>query len=81
MYAPRLNGDWQHVSPKVRTQWPRLSAEDVISIDGERDLLVRALRERYGKSYGELEREVSDFDLRDIRAANMARPSLGITND
>jgi len=55
MYAPRLNGDWQHVSPKVRTQWPRLSAEDVISIDGERDLLVRALRERYGKSYGELE--------------------------
>lgn len=81
MYAPRLNGDWQHVSPKVRAQWPRLSAEDVISIDGERDLLVRALRERYGKSYGELEREVSDFDLRDIRAANMARPSLGITND
>lgn len=81
MPATRLQGDWQQMSPKVRAHWPRLSDDDVVAIDGERNELVRMLRQRYGKSYGELEREVTEFDLRDIRASNMARPSLGITND
>lgn len=81
MYAPRLNGDWEQLSLLVRARWPRLSDADVLAIDGERRGLVRTLKVRYGKSYGELEREVTDFDLRDIRAANMARPSLGITNE
>jgi len=81
MPATKLLGDWQQMSPKVRAQWPRLSADDVVAIDGAREALVRMLRQRYGKSYGELEREVTEFDLRDSRAANMARPSLGITND
>lgn len=81
MPATRLQGDWQQMSPKVRAHWPRLSDDDDVAIDGERNELVRMLRQRYGKSYGELEREVTEFDLRDIRASNMARPSLGITND
>ncbi len=81
MPVTRLLGDWQHISPKVRARWPRLSDDDVVAIDGERRELVRMLRQRYGKSYGELEREVTEFDLRDIRASNMARTSLGITND
>lgn len=81
MSATRLQGDWQQMSSRVRAHWPRLSDDDVRAIDGERDGLVRALKARYDKTYGELDGEVTEFDLRDSRAANMARPSLGITND
>lgn len=81
MRTTSLYGNWQKVRDMVRTHWPRLTDDDVDGIAGERDALVRLLKVRYGKTYGELEREVTEFDLRDIRAANMARPSLGITND
>lgn len=76
-----LHGNWALMHDAIRARWPRLSNDDVIAIAGERVALVRLLKALYGKTYGELEREVTEFDLRDIRAANTARPSLGIGND
>jgi len=43
-------------------------------------VLIRLLRAHYNKSYGELQREVTEFDMRDVWAAKMARHSLGITD-
>lgn len=73
-----LHGNWEHLHDAVRQRWPRLSDDEVVAIAGERESLVRLLKAHYDKSYSEIEREVTEFDLRDIRAANMARPSLGI---
>lgn len=81
MHSNFLPGDWRQVREAVRLHWPRLTATDVEAIAGERRALVRALKGHYGTTIGEIERQVLDFELRDARAANMARPSLGITAD
>jgi len=81
MQSPELSGEWRHVREAVLQCWPRLTAVDLEGINGERRALVRALKALYGTTIGEIERQVLDFELRDVRAANMARPSLGITGD
>lgn len=77
----KLHGSWLDTRTALLARWSRLSDEDLSAVDGERGALLRLLKARYGKTYGELEREVNEFELREVWAANMARPSLGITND
>jgi hypothetical protein len=81
MHSTDLMGDWRLVREAVLQCWPRLTALDIEGIQGERRALVRVLKAHYGTTFGEIERQVRDFELRDVRAASMARPSLGITND
>ena len=77
----RLAGDWLQLKASIREYWRHLTDEDVAGIAGERDALMRRLKARYEKTYGEIEREVSEFEQRDARSTNASRPSLGITND
>ena len=81
MLNPPLRGTWPESSAALRQQWPRLTAEDLAGIAGDRDTLTHRLRERYGRTFGEWYRDVTEFDQRDVWAANMARVSLGIPND
>jgi hypothetical protein len=81
MRARELNGSWAQLQNILRTCWPLLTAEDVAGMDGERDGLMRALKQRYEKTYGQIEREVTEFELRDARLAYAARISRGIRND
>jgi len=62
-------------------QWSRVTAEDIAHLAGEREELMRVLKDRYQKSYGEIEREVAEFELRDLRAGYASRPALGIGRD
>jgi hypothetical protein len=42
---------------------------------------MRVLKARSGRSYGEIEREIAEFEVRELRAAYTARPVLGIGRD
>jgi len=42
---------------------------------------MRVIKSRSNKSYGEIEREVAEFELRDLRAGYASRPALGIGRD
>lgn len=77
----KIIGNWSRERDAARTRWPLLTEQDVETIAGEREALLRAINARYGTSYGEIEREVEEFELREIRSANAARTSLGILND
>lgn len=77
----KILGNWSKEKAAARQQWPLLTEHDVDSIAGEREALMRAINARYGTSYGQIERDVAEFELRHVRSANAARPSLGITND
>lgn len=81
MQSREISGDWAKMKTDVRTFWPQLTEDDVVAVAGERDELMRKLKARYAKSYGEIEREVTEFELRDARSAFASRPSMGITND
>ena len=76
-----LNGDWILMKSAVLQHWPRVTAQDIANLAGEREALMRLLKDRYGKSYGEIEREVTEFELRELRAGYASRPARGIGPD
>jgi hypothetical protein len=80
MNGQGLSGDWERLRAALLEFWPRLTEQDLTAIAGRRDELMRTLKVRYGKSYGEIERELVEFELRDVRLANASRRSLGITD-
>jgi uncharacterized protein YjbJ (UPF0337 family) len=54
----RIELDWMHFKDKVRTNWVKLTDEDVTRIGGRRAQLVGRLQARYGFAKAEAEREV-----------------------
>jgi uncharacterized protein YjbJ (UPF0337 family) len=68
MNRETLEGNWMQVKGKVREQWGKLTDDDLDVIAGQRDQLVGRIKERYGKTADEADREVSDFEKRNLRA-------------
>lgn len=65
----------------ILEHWPEVSAEDIGSLAGKREELMRVLKSRSVKSYGEIERELAEFEVRDLRAGYASRPARGIGAD
>jgi uncharacterized protein YjbJ (UPF0337 family) len=40
--------NWNELRPDIKSQWPRLTDEDLTSIAARQDLLVAKIEERYG---------------------------------
>ena len=78
MRGRTLRGNWDQMKTAVLEHWSRLTAEDIATLAGEREALMRVLKDRDEKSYGEIEREVAEFELRDLRTSYAARLSRGI---
>jgi uncharacterized protein YjbJ (UPF0337 family) len=53
-----ISGNWRVLKPRMHRHWYRLTNDDVASINGEREILIRRLEERYGFSREHAEREV-----------------------
>lgn len=68
MHPKTIEGNWMQLKGKVREQWGRLTDDDVDVIAGKRDQLVGALKARYGKTVEEIDREVTDFEHRHLKA-------------
>ncbi len=78
MPGRNLHGSWLRMKSAVLARWPRVTAADLGTLQGNREELMRVLKARYHTSYGEIEREVGEFEVREHRARNLARPALGI---
>jgi hypothetical protein len=63
-----LSHNWKELRNKVRQRWTSLSEADLKTIDGNLDVLVDLLRERYGHTQLIAEEEVDRF-LRETVAA------------
>jgi uncharacterized protein YjbJ (UPF0337 family) len=59
-----LRGNWHFLRVKVQQQWDRLSNEDTDFIQGRRAELVEKLRERYGFTEDEAEKEIEQWRAR-----------------
>ena len=53
---------WTQSREAFRTQWERLTADDIREIDGRRDLLIGKIEDRYGVTCREAERQVDGFE-------------------
>lgn len=64
MNKQTIEGNWMQLKGKVRETWGNLTDDDIDVIAGKRDQLVGKLKERYGKSEEDIEREVKNFEGR-----------------
>ena len=59
-----IKGKWKQLTGSVKTQWNKLTDDDVGVAEGHRDYLVGKLQERYGWAKDEAEKQVRDFESR-----------------
>lgn len=59
MTQDMLKGVWKQMKGNVKKQWGKLTDDDLMEIDGNKDILIGKLQERYGYSKSEAQR---DFD-------------------
>lgn len=58
----QIKGNWRHLAGKATERWGKLTDDDWVAIEGQRDQLVGLLQQRYGLSREEAEGEVSAFE-------------------
>jgi uncharacterized protein YjbJ (UPF0337 family) len=56
-----LRGQWNQLKGRVRKQWGKLTDDDLDMIQGDTEILLGKLTERYGRSRESLEREIEDW--------------------
>ena len=61
MNSETLKGQWKQLKGKAKTQWGKLTDDDLDQIDGHKDQLVGKIQERYGRSKEEAQKEVDAF--------------------
>ncbi len=65
----QIQVDWMQFKGKVRSNWIKLTDEDLTRIGGRRYELVRRLQARYGFAKAEAEREIEAWMKAQRRAA------------
>jgi uncharacterized protein YjbJ (UPF0337 family) len=58
MNRDTLKGQWMQLKGKVKQQWGKLTDDDLDQIQGNYEMLVGRLQERYGRSREEIEKEL-----------------------
>jgi uncharacterized protein YjbJ (UPF0337 family) len=56
-----LKGNWNQIKGKIKEKWGKMTEDDLVVIDGQRDQLIGKLQERYGYDKTRAEKEVEEF--------------------
>jgi uncharacterized protein YjbJ (UPF0337 family) len=57
-----VKGNWTQAKGKVKTQWGKLTDDDLDVVAGHRDQLIGKIQEKYGVSKDEAEKQVKSFE-------------------
>ncbi len=57
----QIKGKWSQAKGSVRAKWGELTDDEVDQIEGNREMLVGKVQEKYGLAKEEAEREVDDW--------------------
>lgn len=56
-----LKGKWKQLKGEVKSQWAKLTDDDLDQAEGDAEKLVGRVQERYGYAREDAKREVDDF--------------------
>jgi len=56
-----LKGKWRQLKGEVKSQWGKLTDDDLDRVEGDAEKLIGRVQERYGYQRDEAKREVDDF--------------------
>lgn len=57
----QIEGRWDQLAGQVKSQWGKLTDDDLTNIAGKRQQLVGKLQERYGALKGDIEKQVNQW--------------------
>jgi uncharacterized protein YjbJ (UPF0337 family) len=60
-----IGGKWEQLKGKARTQWAKLTNDDIDQVKGDAQTLAGRLQERYGWAREQAEREITDWLARE----------------
>ena len=61
MNADVLKGKWTQVKGEVKSQWGKLTDDDLDRVEGDTEKLIGRVQERYGYARDDAKREVDAF--------------------
>ncbi len=54
----QIAGTWKQAEGQVRTQWGKLTDDDLMQIKGQRDVLAGRIQQRYGIAKEEADKQI-----------------------
>ena len=57
----QIEGRWKQLRGDVKSNWGRLTDDDVNAVDGQRDKLVGLIQEAYGVEREEADRQIRNW--------------------
>jgi uncharacterized protein YjbJ (UPF0337 family) len=64
MNSDVFKGKWHQLKGEVKSQWGKLTDDDLDRVEGDAETLIGRVQERYGYARRDAEREVNDFMAR-----------------
>jgi uncharacterized protein YjbJ (UPF0337 family) len=64
-----IQGKWKQLKGSLKTQWGKLTDDDLDRLDGNQEYLAGRLQERYGWAKDRAEQGIREFSRRLDRAA------------
>jgi uncharacterized protein YjbJ (UPF0337 family) len=61
MTQDMLKGAWKELRGNIKKQWGKLTDDDLMEIDGNKDILIGKLQQRYGYSRDQAEKDYSTW--------------------
>jgi uncharacterized protein YjbJ (UPF0337 family) len=61
MNRDTLMGQWKQLKGNIKARWGKLTDDDLTQAEGNYDVLVGRLQERYGYTREKAEQEIDDF--------------------
>ena len=60
----KMKGSWHQTKGAVKEQWGKLTDDDLMAVEGRRDILVGKIQTRYGISREQAEAQVSGWEVK-----------------
>ena len=70
----RIQGQWQQLAGQVKSEWGKLTDDDLMNVAGKKDQLVGKLQEHYGLLKDDAEKQI-DAWVAKIKPAHGDKPS------
>lgn len=77
----QIKGNWTEMKGKVREKWGDLTDDDMDRIGGQKDQMVDALQQKYGRTKEDAEREADDWAKSLEESTGMGDANEANTND
>ncbi len=60
----KMKGSWKQTKGAVKEQWGKLTDDDLMQVEGRREILVGKIQTRYGISHDQAEAQVSGWEIK-----------------